>query len=856
MSPELQDRAPGVRLRRACAEMESRIAAGEDYRSEHIFASDPELARDVDAALEVIYTEFVAREHLGQRPSRADIFARFPQFRTPLEQLFEVHGAVGAPRETVSVDAGPDSTPLGELSRFGEKVVPIRRAGNYELLEEIGRGGMGIVYKARQIGLNRLVALKMILSGVDAGPRELARFRAEAEAAARVQHSGIVQVYEIGEHDGHPFLVFEYLAGGNLEQRLDGKPWPAAVAARLVESLTLAVQHAHDHGIIHRDLKPANILLTGVMSQELGGTTGDRLSPDARLLTPKVSDFGLARQFDAEQATPRPGLTVTGTIVGTPAYMAPEQTVTRSPVGPLADVYSLGAILYELMTGRPPFQGVDVLDTLDQVRSRDPVPPGQLANVPRDLETICLKCLRKEPHQRYSSAAELGADLNRFLRGEPIKARPTSSRERAWKWAKRRPTVAALLVTLAVLLIAGVSAITLLWRQTAAALVVVRNERNEKEAALASKTIALAHSNWMANDLDTARVHLNECPLAYRDAQWRYLERACNARMSTIPKSSRSDDGTISRIAWSPDGRFLAAIHQLAGVVRVCDAQSAAQMYSLTTGLASMIRQAAFTPDNQIVTVSTPPILPVTHPGSKTASVKIDLNVKRWETTTGHEIARSVVRWPPTMGYLSGDGRQIVGYYGKQLIVTDPLADPVPAPRVMELIQDIPPILPAHVVSHDGRFIVGFKSPQVVTLDMDSAGIAGPAIELRGVTINHVALSPDSRHLAAAYFDLPSNLGFVSIREVRTGREVQKLTGNTLRVDSLGYSPDGARLATASSDKVIILWDAITGREIMTFRGLTAMVTAMAFSADGSRLATAGRDGIIHIWDTRSLEEP
>src|SRR5262245_306174 len=429
MSPELQDRAPGVRLRRACAEMESRIAAGEDYRSEHIFASDPELARDVDAALEVIYTEFVAREHLGQRPSRADIFARFPQFRTPLEQLFEVHGAVGAPRETVSVDAGPDSTPLGELSRFGEKVVPIRRAGNYELFEEIGRGGMGIVYKARQVGLNRLVALKMILSGLDAGPRELARFRAEAEAAARLQHSGIVQVHAVGEHERHSFVAFEYLAGGNLEQRLHGKPWPARDAAQLIESLTVSVQHAHDHGIIHRDLKPANILLPGV--------TGHESYP----LTPKVSDFGLARQFGAEQATPRPGLTVTGTIVGTPTYMAPEQTVTGSTVGPTADVYSLGAILYELMTGRPPFQGVDVLDTLDRVRSRDAVPPRRLVSVPRDLETICLKCLRKDARQRYASAAELRADLSRFLLGEPVRARPSSPWERSWKWAKRRPTV-------------------------------------------------------------------------------------------------------------------------------------------------------------------------------------------------------------------------------------------------------------------------------------------------------------------------------------------------------------------------------------------------------------------------------
>jgi tetratricopeptide (TPR) repeat protein len=315
----------------------------------------------------------------------------------------------------------------------------------YEILSELGRGGMGVVYKARQTPLKRLVALKVIATGVWAGPSEVARFRAEAEAVAQLQHPNIVQIHEIGEHDGRPFFSLEYVAGGSLAQHLDGTPLPPRDAAELVRTLALAIQAAHQRGIVHRDLKPGNILLS--FSRDPPGSASDALPGGSRLneAVPKIADFGLAKRLGGE-----PGLTLTGAVIGTPSYMAPEQAQGQvHHIGPAADTYALGAILYELLTGRPPFRGATSLDTLQQVQSQTPVAPSRLQpQVPRDLETICLKCLEKEPHKRYDSARALAEDLQHFLAGEPIIARPAGLWERTWKWARRRPAYATLLCVL------------------------------------------------------------------------------------------------------------------------------------------------------------------------------------------------------------------------------------------------------------------------------------------------------------------------------------------------------------------------------------------------------------------------
>jgi serine/threonine protein kinase len=332
----------------------------------------------------------------------------------------------------------------------------------YEILGVLGRGGAAIVYKARHLALNRIVALKMIRAVHQAGAEELIRFRLEAEMLARLRHPNIVQVYEVGAWEGQPYISLEFVDGGTLATRLAGRPLPAARAAALAETLALAVHAAHQAGIVHRDLKPANILLASVVrgpssvaqEQDAVPDNGQRTTDNG--LIPKISDFGLARHLHV-----RIGLTQTGRVLGTPSYMAPEQArgLVRE-IGPATDIYALGAILYQLLTGRPPFQGAKPIDILLQVVHEEPVPPRRLApQVSRDLEAICLKCLRREPGDRYISARQLAEDLRRFLDGKPVQVRSAPAWERGCKWVRRRPALATLLAVAAaagpVLLVSG-----------------------------------------------------------------------------------------------------------------------------------------------------------------------------------------------------------------------------------------------------------------------------------------------------------------------------------------------------------------------------------------------------------------
>jgi tetratricopeptide (TPR) repeat protein/predicted Ser/Thr protein kinase len=385
-------------------------------RVEIFFEEYPLLKGDEEAVVDLVYHEIRLREENGETDLREEYLGRFPKLAARLAPLFEVHAALKA-----GSAFDPDATIPGKKAspqEAREILVP-----GYEILGEIGRGGMGVVYKARQEGLERLVALKMILAGSHAGPDELLRFRVEAETVARLQHPNVVQVYQVGEQDGLPYLSLEFVNGENLDTKLGGMPQPPREAAALLEKVARAIHKAHEHGVVHRDLKPGNILIT---------EDGE----------PKVTDFGLAKRLDVDM-----GQTRTGTIMGAPAYMAPEQAAGKSKeIGPAADIYALGVILYEMLTGRPPFQGTTVLETLDQVRLQEPISPKRLQpKLPRELETICLKCLEKAPNRRYPTAQELADDLGRFLAGEPIKARHTAAWERAIKWAKRKPMAASFL---------------------------------------------------------------------------------------------------------------------------------------------------------------------------------------------------------------------------------------------------------------------------------------------------------------------------------------------------------------------------------------------------------------------------
>jgi hypothetical protein len=378
----------------------------------------------------------------------------------------------------------------------------------YAVEAVLGQGGMGVVYRARHLALKRTVALKMLAAG-HASPAERARFRSEAEAVARLQHPNIVQIHEVGEADGRPFIALEFVAGGSLAERLAGQPLPPRDAARLVAALAEAMHLAHSRNLVHRDLKPANVLLAGEADTPVGQCQ------------PKVTDFGLVRQLDADS-----GQTCDGAVIGTPSYMAPEQAEGRArSAGPAADVYALGAILYECLTGRPPFEGATPLETLLQVRSREPAAPSSRnRQAPRDLETICLKCLRKEPERRYASAQELADDLGRFVRGEPVAARPVGAVERTWKWAKRRPALAALLgvVLLALVSLAVLSGNLAAARHDADE----RRQAAEKEADKARKARDFLVSIFRIQDVQagnttTARQILNQAeqriPIEFAD---------------------------------------------------------------------------------------------------------------------------------------------------------------------------------------------------------------------------------------------------------------------------------------------------------------------------------------------------
>jgi WD40 repeat protein len=739
------------------------------------------------------------------------------------------------------------------------------RFGRFEVRRELGRGGYGVVFLAYDPQLRREVALKVPRADALLTPELRARFRQEAHAAAGLDHPNVVPVYEAGEVGPVCYIASAYCPGPSLADwlRQGRKRPPFSAAAALVAAVADGVQHAHDRGVLHRDLKPANILLQGLGIGDQGsgadpaGAPG-LLIPDLQSPIPKITDFGLAKLAgDGAARTP------TGAVLGTPSYMAPEQARGRGEaLGPAVDVYALGATLYEMLTGRPPFEGDTPLHTLAQVCSQEPVAPSRLRpQLPCDLETICLKCLRKEPANRYAGAGALADDLRRLLGGKPIHARPVGVAERAGKWARRRPAVAALLAVVVLLLTGGFTAVTVLWRQAegayeaeAKALQNESEQRRQAEASLAAKNVALAHSYWMALDLPRACQALEESPPPYRDREWHRVWRLCHAELLAFHGHTMM----VWDTEFSPDGRRVASADG-SGIVKLWDAASGQEI--LTLGAPSPENghlALVFHPDGTRVT-RVAAILPPPKAGDSTRLGGESTRVDTWDLGTGRVSQLPGLLPSPREHFViiavSADGSVAAASTVKRVRIWKTATG-----------QELPPVQQdwAYVaLSADGRLLVGSTYRGAVRVWDTATGNLLLTLGGAAYSCNCVAISPDGRCIASATKPnatpgSPTFNGEVVVWDAQTGEKLWALRAAHLEtIRSLAFSPDGRRLAVASGGwaNTVVLWDLTTGRELLTFRGHTHPITSLAFSPDGARVVSGSEDHTVRIWDARPLEE-
>ena len=757
---------------------------------------------------------------------------------------------------------------LGALA-FGSGAPPaeeiLHSAGDYEFLRELGRGGMGVVYEARQRRLDRRVAVKMLLAGAWARPESKPRFRAEAEAAARLRHPGIVTIHEVGELDGQPFFAMELVTGPSLAELVRAQPLPPPRAARYVRLVAEAIAHAHAAGVLHRDLKPSNVLLDA----------DDQ---------PRVTDFGLAKQLDSDAE-----LTRTGEVVGSPNYLPPEQ-VSGGQAAVTGDVYSLGAVLYQLLTARPPFVADTLAATLRQVLHDEPVSPRLLnAAVPRDLETICLKCLRKEPARRYATATELAADLARFEAGEPVQARPVSRPERVALWARRKPALAAVSAALVVAMAAGIIGVLAQWRRAE----VSRAEmaRNLYAADVAAASTALREGN-LGRARELLLRHAPEGGSAKSEAGSEgSRSRALPASDSRLPISSeftwrllwargQSDElatlGThpwiVTCVAVSPDGQWVAS----SSMDQPDDMTNSLKLWKLdratwSAGLGMRRgagRHAALASPGS-AQESSKAVSPL-----RSATALQDAGAPL--AATSRTLAASNTLWSVAF---TDDSRTLVsaGVNGVRFwdVATGAARTDFPALSGQEiaLVGDVLVVSPNHP-------FFGSAAPEPLS-QMDLATREVRRLTLRG---RHPALSPDGRRLALLdagrsirLYDLATERLLFTVAtnrllfRLRFSPDGHRLAGSgqmtsarvwnleapgasplmfesTHNVWDAAFTPDGATLITATSHQQIELWDAATAERRGSLAGHVNEVWAVAPTPDGTQLVSGGKDRTVRVW--------
>jgi len=732
------------------------------------------------------------------------------------------------------------------------------RFGRFELRRELGRGGFGVVFLAYDPALQREVALKLPRVEGLITPELRERFRREAQAAARLDHPHIVQVHEAGELGPVCYIASAYYPAITLadwlRQSRDRVPFSAAAA--LVQQLALAMDYAHGHGVLHRDLKPGNILLTPGASPP--APAGNCASPVPTLendnqplasLTPKISDFGLAQLAGGEaEGLPADELTRTGMLIGTPSYMSPEQASGRRTTnGAAVDVYSLGAILYELVTGRPPFRSDTPLETLLLVRTCEPVSPSRLEpKLPRDLETICLKCLEKEPRRRYATAQALADDLGRFMAGRPIVARPIGPAERALKWARRRPAVALLAAAILLISVSSFVAVTALWRSAVDALAATEQarrdearQRHEAQGQLAEKLIALADLEWRGGRLDQAQERLKEVPAALHTQRWEVLTRACQAQHAVLTPGT-----IIAAVEFSPDGSRLAIAKEF-GTVSIWNVESGDKLLDpYYEGQASRDTCLRFRPGGRELVRAT------AFDASRRTGIHDTLKWCVWDLASDSPATiRHNLRGQYHFPRFSADARYLAAFddLAKSIVVWDLVSG--------DRLGTIPQ--PAGVWDLD----FAANRELLVTSNFDGrvrfweAVTGQPQMQLSGSTgYAPLAIDPKGDVLAVAVLGREGNGTDVQVWNVTSQRLQSSFVAHDRRIKSVALHPSGRLVATASDDATARLWSCRTGKELLTLRGHQQPVLSVVFSPDGRYLATASQDGTVRLWDCRFAE--